>query len=414
MQFGLNGKPMKKLFRIGSGMFIYSIIPILSWIVLSKIVGDGRIANVFSITYPIQFLYATFKFLFGSGANIRKEKEHNDSSVPNSMFWGVIFTSIIFLIPLIFVDNYIAFLGQDVEFYRIYVIYGIVLLYLQTLFSFIVEKWYFEDKEKLANIHLFSFNFITFAVLVVSALLISNPVIFVSVTLLILAIYIICLYAREFKKFKIKFEFYKNFKYSSANVVSSMFMFFIYLFGFKNAFSAGPEYVAALNLVGLCTDTQWDVLAAISTVAEVNISKNRFEYKKQLRDSFVYAIVVISTSFIMAISLSFVYETILKLVMIYLSFQVLDMFLYPYSEILSVFTQIEYSAKLNTAINFTFRLIRTLIAIFLVSPYCTDIGQAVQGISTFIALIIVRFSVYKIEDKKLIIKSKKLINEKSN
>ena len=114
---------MKRLFRIGSGLFIYSIIPILSWIVLSYILGDNRIANVFSLTYAIQFVWLILRSFFGSGANVRKEKENNPNSVWNSIFWGTIFSILIFAIPLIFVDKYIAFFGQDVEFYRIYVIY---------------------------------------------------------------------------------------------------------------------------------------------------------------------------------------------------------------------------------------------------------------------------------------------------
>ena len=74
------GELMKRLFRIGSGLFIYSIIPILSWIVLSYVLGDNRISNVFSITYAIQFIWSILKYLFGSGANIRKEKENNKNS----------------------------------------------------------------------------------------------------------------------------------------------------------------------------------------------------------------------------------------------------------------------------------------------------------------------------------------------
>ena len=35
-------------------------------------------------------------------------------------------------------------------------------------------------------------------------------------------------------------------------------MMLIYLFGFKNAFVAGEEYVLAISLSTLCTDAQWD------------------------------------------------------------------------------------------------------------------------------------------------------------
>lgn len=399
---------MKRLFRIGSGLFIYSIIPILSWIVLSYVLGDHRIANVFSITYAISFIWAILKYLFGSGANIRKEKENNPNSVWNGIFWGTIFSALIFAIPLIFVDKYIEFFGQEVEFYRIYVIYGIALLFLQTLFSFIVEKLYFEDKERLANIHLFAFNLTTFIVLIFSSIIISNTLIALLLTLGVLLLYVICLYVWQFEKFKIDFTFFKNFKYESANIVSSLFMLVIYLFGFKNAFSAGAEYLVALNIVGLCTDTQWDMLGAISTVAKVDISKNRYDYKKEVKNAFVYASVVIASSIVMAITLSLINNVVLHIAIIYLTFQVVDMLLHPYKLILSIYTQLEYSATLNTIITFTLKGLRTLLSVVILSPYCTEIGQLVQGALAFIIFTIIRISKYKVDGNKLIVKNKQL------
>ena len=405
------GELMKRLFRIGSGLFIYSIIPILSWIVLSYVLGDNRISNVFSITYAIQFIWAILKYLFGSGANIRKEKENNKNSVWNSIFWGTIFSALIFAIPLIFVDKYITFFGQDVEFYRIYVIYGIALLFLQTLFSFIIEKLYFEDKEKTANIHLFAFNLTTFSVLILSSLIIPNTLIALLLTLGVLLIYIICLYVWQFEKFKIDFTFFKNFKYESANIVSSMFMLVIYLFGFKIAFSAGAEYLAALNIIGLCTDTQWDMLGAISTVAKVDISKNRYDYKKEVKNAYVYSSVVIASSIIMSIILSVVNKVVIEIAIVYLAFQVLDMLLHPYKSILSIYTQLEYSATLNTIISFTLKGFRTLLSVIILSPYCTEIGQLLQGTLAFIIFAIIRIAKYKVVDNKLIVKNKNLITE---
>ena len=85
---------MKRIFRIGSGLFVYSIVPILSWIVLSYIKGDSRISNIFAITYAIQYVWSILKALFGSGANIRKEKENDPNSTWNGIFWGTIFSAI--------------------------------------------------------------------------------------------------------------------------------------------------------------------------------------------------------------------------------------------------------------------------------------------------------------------------------
>ncbi len=396
---------MKRLFRLGCGFFIYSIIPILSWIVLSYVLGDNRISNVFSLTYAIQFVYLILRNFFGSGANIRKEKENNKNVVWNSIFWGTIFSCLIFAIPLIFVDRYIAFFGQDVAFYRIYVIYGIAFIFLQTLFTFIIEKLYFEDKEKIANIHLFTFYLITFIVLILSCLIIPNTLIALLLTLGVLLIYIICLYVWQFEKFKIDFTFLKNFKYESANIVSSIFMMIIYLFGYRNAFSLGEEYLIALNIVALSTDSQWDMLEAVNTASKVDISKRRLQYKELLRNSYIYVSILATSSIVMTLILSQSREVSIIPCLIYLGIQIIDMFLYTYEMIMLNFVQLEYSPKLNTVIQFTLLGIRTLIATLWLYPYCTEIAQLVNCVLGFAIYLTIRVAKYKFVDNKLIVKN---------
>lgn len=396
---------MKRLFRIGSGMFVFSIIPILSWIVLSRILGDTRISNVFSITYAMQFIYAILRYFFGSGANIRKAKEGTANSVWNSIFWGVIFSVIIFAIPLIFVDKYIAFFGQDVEFYRIYVIYSIALLFLQTLFSFIIEKLYFEDKERVANAHMFAYNIATFTVLIVSTSLIDNTLIALIITLSVLVVYVVCLYVWQFERFKIEFNFFKNFKYDSANIITSLFMFVIFLFGYQTAFTAGADYLVAVNIVNLCTDTQWDIMDAVSTVAKVDIAKNRYDYHKEVKNAYIYTCILISSSIAMTVGLTFANGAVFSLTLSFLAFEIAGFVLYPYKNILSIYTQLEYSAILNTSINFVAICIRTLLSIVIISPYCTAIGQIVQGALTFVAFVIIRLSRYQSVDGRLTVKT---------
>ena len=396
---------MKRLFRIGSGLFIYSLIPILSWIVLSYTLGDSRISNVYSLTYAMQFVWAILKSFFASSANIRKYKEQQPNATWNGIFWGTIFSAIIFAIPLIFVDNYISFFGQDEELYRIYVIYAIVQLFIQTMFSFIIEKLFFEDKDKIANIHLFAFNILNFVVVVVLTLLIENTLLAFIITLAILFIYVLALYIWQFEKFKIDFSFFKNFKYESASIVSSIFMMLIYLFGFQNVFSTGEEYLIALNLVTLCTDAQWYCLGAISTVAKVDISKNRYNYRQELKNSYFFTLIVIASSFVMTFALIFLFNASLPLVLIYMAFQVFDFLTTPISDILAVFTQLEYSPVLNTIISLSTKAVRVLLSVVIMSPFCTDIGQVVEAVLLLGALMIIRFTKYKVSEGKLLVKT---------
>lgn len=398
---------MKRIFKIGIGLLIHSIIPVLTWIVLSHVLGDVRISNVFSITYAIQFIVSILKHLFATGANIRKEKEGDTNAIWNGILFGTIFSITIFSVLLIFVNKYIVFFGQDATFYSVYVSYGISLLLLQTLFSFIIEKLYFEDKENLANIHMFSFNIASLLILILLVMIIPNIKIAMLVTLTILLIYIICLYIWQFEKFKVDFSFIKNFRYESANIVSSIFMLIIYLFGFKIAFSAGQEYLTALNIIGLCTDTQWDMLGAISTIAKVDISKNRYNYKNEVKNAYIYTSIVVVSSIIMAIILTQLNDVVIKIALIFLTFQVVDMFLFPYKTILSVFTQLDYSPTLNTIISFSLKALRTLLSVVIISPYCTEIGQITQGVLSFLIFTLIRVYKFKVVDNKLILKYSK-------
>ncbi len=395
---------MKRLFRLGLGAFICSIIPILSWIVLSYIVGDNRVSNVFSIIYAVQFVGLILRGFFGSGANIRKEREKDKNAVWNGILWGVIFSSLIFLCLLIFVDKYIIFFGQDVEFYRNYVIYGILLIFLQTLLSLIIEKLYFEDKEKLANIHLFGFNFVGFVVLILSAMIIKNILIALILTLCFLLVYILALFVWQFEKFKVDFKFYKNFRYESANVVASIFMMIIYLFGYKMVFNFGVEYLVAINLITLCTDTQWDMQEAIRTVARVDIAKGRYNIKKELKNSYVYTASLVMLSTIMFLVLFPSRGVRLGVCLIYLAIQFVDMFLYAFEMIMATFTQLEHSARLNTFIKIVLLGIRTIISIFVISPYSTEIAQLVQCVLGFIIFLIIRLLKYKVDGNSLIVK----------
>ncbi|MBO5394721.1 MAG: hypothetical protein J6A28_02315 [Clostridia bacterium] len=410
----LNKLKLLRLFRIGGGLFIYSIVPILSWIVLSFIKGDPRIENVFSITYPMQFVYVIVVSMFATAANIRANKEQDYNQIYSSAFWGIVFSVCIFLIPTIFVDEYIVFFGQDAEFYRKYVIYCFLLNIIQTIFSFVIEKMFFEDKDKKANLHLLAFNLANLALLVISSLIFSDFVISMIVTLAVLFVYIVVLICFECKKFKIDFSFFKNFRYESANLISNIFMFLIYFFGLKNAFCAGQEYVLALTTVGLCTDAFWDALQAISKIAKIDLSKKRYNYKQELKNSCLFTGIVMLLSCAMTIALSLINGAILSIVLIYLSFQIFDMTTEPFKQIMSTYTQLEFSPRLNTIINFVFKVVRVALSVFIISPFCTEVGQIAQCILLLGSYIILRGVKYKVVEGKLTLKNKDFISNESD
>ena len=68
---------MKRLLRISFDLSLLSFIPIISWFLLGIIV-DKNLINIFTLTYPLQFIYYIIKSIFSTGANISKEKDKNN------------------------------------------------------------------------------------------------------------------------------------------------------------------------------------------------------------------------------------------------------------------------------------------------------------------------------------------------
>ena len=179
---------MKRLLRISFNSAVFSFIPILSWFVVSLIV-DKNLVNVFTLTYPIQFIWAMMKSIFGTGANISKEKDKNENAVLSGMTLGIIIGFIVFGFIVLNIEEYIKFMNMEVEIYKEFALYSVIQLYIQLIFSFVLEKLYFENKEKLANKYCFTLNILNFAVLVISALIFKNKMNIVITTLLTIFIY---------------------------------------------------------------------------------------------------------------------------------------------------------------------------------------------------------------------------------
>ena len=152
---------MKRLLKISFDLSLLSFIPIISWFLLGIIV-DKNLINIFTLTYPLQFIYYILKSIFSTGANINKEKDNNKNAVMSGMFIGTIVAIIIFLIILINIDNYIIFMNMDVNIYKTFTIYSVLQLFVCLEFAMILNKLYYEEKNSLANKYSLIFNLLNF------------------------------------------------------------------------------------------------------------------------------------------------------------------------------------------------------------------------------------------------------------
>ena len=393
---------MKRLLKISFDLALLSFIPILSWFCLSLII-DKNLINIFTLTYPIQFIWYILKSIFSTGANISKEKDKNNNAVMSGIVLGSVIAFLIFGFIVINIEQYISFMNMDITIYKTFAIYSVIQLFIQLVFAFVLEKLYYEEKNDIANRYSLGFNLLNFIVLIGSSLLCKNQTIIITITLLSILIYTIYVAIKSFDKFKFKFDILKCMKYDSVELFNNIAFFFIFLFGLSNAMEFGEQYTLALTFVALITDTQWDVYDAISIAAKIDISKEKFNYKEHRNNAYKLLLILLGTVFLMFIVLFRFYELDMILVAIYFSFELINYSIYPIYKLKTCYLQLEYSAIKTTANKMASSSLRMFISL-LKTPFCTGLGQVSSSIYQLISLNFMFKKNFKIEKNGLIVR----------
>lgn len=395
---------MKRLLRISFNQAIFSFIPILSWMMLGLIL-DKNLANVFTLTYPLQFIWQIFRSIFATGANINKEKDKKENAVLSGMTLGTVIGFVVFGFIAINIKRYIEFMNMDYNIYKEFALYSVIQLYIQLIFSFVMEKLYFEGKEKLANKYMLILNILNFGVLMAASLLIKDKTIIIITTLITIFIYTLYITIKQYRKFKFEVNLLKYIKYESVSIARDIFFFLTYLFGFSNALEFGEEYITALNFAALVTDTQWDSFGAVDTVAKIDISKGEFNYKEHKKNAYKLLGILLSTTFLMLIFSYRYYELNLTITLMYLSVEIVNFLLEPLYEIKTCYLQLADKLEVKVTSNKVIASGIRVVTSFLKTPFCTAIGQSLSMIEQFIVVNVIFYKHFKIDKEGKVVKN---------
>ena len=395
---------MKRLLRISFDLSLLSFIPIILWFLLGIIV-DKNLINIFTLTYPLQFIYYIFRSVFSTGANISKEKDKNKDAVMSGLVIGSIISLITFLLILINIDGYINFMNMDVNIYKTFTIYSVIEIVISLEFAFILDKLYYESKNELANKYSIIFNLLNFVLLVGTSLITKNQSVIVITTLIPLFLFTLYIIIKNSDKFKLRLNIFKCIKYDSVELFNNIGFLLIFLFGLSNAINFGEKYTLALTFIALITDTQWDTTDAIVTAATIDISKNNFNYKEHKRNAYKLLGILFLSSLIMFILLYRFYDLDFKITMIYFSFEIVNFLIYPIYRIKTCYLQLEWSSFKTTG-NKIFSLFLRMLLSLTKTPFCTGIGQACSSVYQFITVSIFFKFNFEIDKKGNVIRKK--------
>lgn len=387
---------MKRLFQISFDTLLLSIIPIVIWNALGLILAKDLVVT-FSITYPIQFLFSIFHYIFAVGPNITAEKKKDKNIVYSNIFLGIFIGILVLLILIFKCDSFLLIMNVDVSVFKIFTIYSLFNIFYSYVLKLVLEKLYYEKENKTANLISILFNIVNLILVVILAIITKNQYITSFITLITMGILLLIILFFNIKKFKINTSLLDNIKNSSIGIVENISMFIIYFFGHINSYSFGMEYILASTFVGIVSDTQWDMIYAIQTAVHIDVSKEKFSFKEHLKNGYKLAIVLILSSIIMAFILYRLYNPDIIIFLIYFLVQIVFMLVFPIISIRQHYLQIK-SKETNTRPTLHSGIAKTLrtLCSFIHHPFCTYIGQVVELIYNYFYTKIVSRSISEI------------------
>ena len=330
----------------------------------------------------------------------------------SGIFVGVIVSIIIFCFILVNIEFYISFMSMDIKIYKLFTIYSVIEIFLQTILMFILDKLYYEEENALANKYSFIFNCISLFILVFISLITKNQLLIIIVTLFFLSVFVGFVFFKTFKnhKFKFSLNILNCIKYNSVELSSNIFLLIVYLLGFSNTFEFGQKYVAALTFATLITDTQWDTFNAITIVAQIDISKGNFNYKEHRKNAYKLVAILLSSIFLLFITLCWFYKINYFLTILYLLFDVIVFLISPLYDLKISYLQIEWSAVKTTINELMSSIVRSAFS-FVKFPFCTSIGMLLSSVYSFITINGLFYKYYKISNNGFI---EKKLSERTN
>lgn len=402
---------MKRYISISLSLLVVSLVNMLTWLCLGFTMGNPNLSSVFSLMYPIWFVVGIFLSVFGTGANIRKNKKNhkNDNSVYSGMIWGILFGAIVFVTMAIFSDKYVSFMNMDVSVFKNFALFSMLQALAWLIFQLVLEKLYFDEKDKEANIHGVMFYVLSFVSLVVCSLITKNEVVIIGVSLGLLYLYTVVLFLLKLKKFRFEWNFFKNIRYDSVALFSNLLFFITYFVGYSNAFVAGEKYIVAINLVNLVTDPQWDATEAISKIAKIDLSRGTFNFKSAIKKSAILTFGYVCSSVVLFFALFKAYGATLWIGVVCLSIQVADMLVDIFIPNIRAFLQLEFSAVLVTTINLVIMVLRALFSVLVVSPFNTNIAQIGFDIIALVVFTSIVMRFFKLSKSGVFVARKKKI-----
>lgn len=373
---------MKKLLTIGFGQCFGSAIPIIIWAIMGKFHGDS-FANGMSFTYPYQFIFLLLWHVTFHG-NIKYELKDKLGSRNNSktaLMLGTIIGFIISVVSIINVDVIGTYVGVQSKVDRWAFIFGLLSMSIDWAVYYYGEQYQYYGEEKRGSRFIVAWYLFKLALVLITAAPIFD---YVTACIFILSaefVVFTILFVKHALPRRLSFSIVQGIKYSVHDIFYCGFMTIIYFIGVHDMSVEDVNFLAAFNLMVLCTDTQWDVngsaidVSVTQYICDGEFDKNR---KKIFGTNAVFSLLVMCTSFIMAAFMLLLYKDVNPVTaMVILMIALSTMVPYGIIDTMSVYISVAYPNVWIGVLTVYKYAIRLLSQLLIASPYSISIALPV-------------------------------------
>ena len=380
---------MKRVLQVAFSTLLGSIIPIAVWMVLGLIV-DSSISQVFTITYPLQFIFSVILTYFGTGPCIYKEKHGIDTRFAH-LIYMILLGGALHVLLAVNVDTYLSFMKctQVTPTQRLFVQYSILQLYLTGIFYITQEIRYFNNKESAATKYSIVFNALLFVPITLISLT-GNLIAAVVTSLLLLALFVLysVFTVREATQWFI--SPIKVVKYICTSLSVDIMYFLIFAIGLSNMNNLNPVALVSYNFVTLITDTQWDTINALTTVTRVDISKGCFHKREGIKNGYKLLSILVCSIFVMSCGYS-IYGVELSMMLVMLGLELPGFLLSPLYKIQLVELELNHNPLISLSIRFSLCVLRVLLCLIPYTYMLSITALITTSLLTILSTVCLRF-----------------------
>jgi hypothetical protein len=345
----------------------------------------------------LQFIFGIIFDIFVKGAIKYESKTKNNNYDYTKT--GVLITLILnvtIVITCIFnidlIQNYFSIPGED---YKNIAIFGATTLLLDWVFYSIKLIYQYQDNNKKA----LKISVLWYTSKITSACIIGllkfDLKTKLEITILVQLVIAITILLKNLRIKRIRLNIIEDVKYSMNDVTSNVFMAIIYIFGIHSLSYTSAALLSAYNIMTLCTDTQWDILAsAVDTVTTIEVCKGNWEEKKKsyILNSLGYT-AILQLSSIILIGLShFIYKQVdFKDVWIMFILECALMGFEAIMCVLEAYLVIQYPTVILPIVSIILHSIRVFFTVTLTFKYTISIAVAISSFIGAIAISMIYF-----------------------